>query len=60
MWKRFYRNPATCSWKNRKYSASTIDDSVIMCDDIIDEETKSNNEETKTVATNFNEKKYNL
>ena len=27
-----------------------------MCDDIIDAEAKSNNEETKIVATNFNEK----
>ena len=41
-------SPATCSCKNDKYLASTIDDSVIMCDEII--------EETKTVKTNFNEK----
>ena len=43
-------NPATCSCKNGKYLASIIDDSVIMCDKIIEEE-------TKTVPTNFNEKK---
>ena len=42
-------NPATCSCKNIKYLASIIDNSVIMCDEII--------EETKTVPTNFNEKK---
>ena len=40
-------NPATCSCKNGKYLASIIDDSVITCNEII--------EETKTVITNFNE-----
>ena len=29
-------NPATCSCENAKYLASIIDDSVIMCDEIID------------------------
>ena len=42
-------NPATCSCENAKYLASIIDDSVITCDKIIDEE-------TKTVTTNFSEK----
>ena len=41
-------NPATCSYKNGKYLASIIDDSVNACDKII--------EETKTVTTNFDEK----
>ena len=41
-------NPVTCNCENGKYLASVIGDSVIMCDDII--------EETKTVATSFNEK----
>ena len=41
-------NPATCSCKNGKYLASITDDSVIMCDKIV--------EETKTVPTMFNEK----
>ena len=41
-------NPVTCNCENGKYLASVIDDSVIMCDDII--------EETKTVTTSFNEK----
>ena len=41
-------NSATCSCENSKYSPRIIDDSVIMCDEII--------EETKTVTTNFNEK----
>ena len=35
-------NPATCSYKNGKYLASIIDDSMITCDEIIDaKETKS-------------------
>ena len=38
--------------------ASIIDNSVITCDEIIDAEAKSNNEETKSFF--FNEKKYNL
>ena len=42
-------NPTTCSCKNGKYLPNIIDDSVITCDDII--------EETKTIPTNFNEKK---
>ena len=42
-----------------------MEDSAIMCDGVIesyheDVETKSNDEKTKTVPTNFNEKKYNL
>ena len=51
-------NPVTCSCENGKCIGSVIDDSVIMCDEII-EETK--NILTKTVLTkivprNFNEK----
>ena len=42
-------NPVTCSCGNVKYLASTIDDSVITFDEII--------EETKVVLKNFNEKK---
>ena len=45
--------PTTCSCKYDKYLASIIDDSVIMCDEVIE----SYNEETKTVARKFNEKK---
>ena len=43
-------NPAACNCENGKYLASIMDDSAIMCDEIIE----SYNEETKTV---FNEKK---
>ena len=45
-------NPATCSCKNGKNLASIIDDSVITWNVII--------EETKTIQTNFNEKKCDL
>ena len=41
----------TCSCENGKYLAIIIDNSVIMFDEIIDDE------ETKIVSTNFNEKK---
>ena len=43
-------NPATCSCENDKYLASIIDDSVITCDEII--------EETNSIPTNFNEKNW--
>ena len=46
-------NPATCSCENGKYLASIMDDSAITCDQVIE----SNDEETKTIPTNFNEKK---
>ena len=40
-----------------------MDDSAIICDEVIDEERakkqRANNEETKTILTNFNEKKAN-
>ena len=49
-------NPATCNCENGKYLASIIDNSGIICDNVI----KSYDEETKTIPTNFNEKKYNL
>ena len=44
-------NPATCSCKNRKYLGSITDDSVIMCDEIIDMDAGSKlcNKETKTL-----------
>ena len=45
-------NPATCNCENGKYLASIIDNSGIICDNVI----KSYDEETKTIPTNFNEK----
>ena len=46
VYKKYYIcNTTTCSCENGKYSASTIDDSVIMCN------------RNKTISTNFNDKK---
>ena len=42
--------------KNKKYFTSIMDDSKIMCDEIIE----SYGEEIKIVPTNFNEKNNNL
>ena len=40
-----------CIYENRKYLASIMDDSVIMCDEVVE----SCDEEIKTIPTNFNE-----
>ena len=57
VWEKDYVwNPATCNCENGKYLASIMDDSVITCNEIIE----SYYEETKTILTNFNEKKYTL
>ena len=45
-------HPATCSCENGKCLASIMDDSAIVCDDVI----KSYDEEIKIIPTNFNEK----
>ena len=38
MWKKgCFSNPAACSCKNGKYARSIICDSVIMCDEMIEE-----------------------
>ena len=50
-------NTAICSCENGKYLANIKDGSVITCDEIIDAETKSYNEKTKTIPTNFDKKK---
>ena len=61
--KNYVFNPTTWSCENGKYLASIMDDSAITCDEITesykedaDVEAKSN-DETKTIPTNFNEKK---
>ena len=41
-------SPATCSCENGKYLASVIDNSMVTCDEVL--------EETKTIPTKFNEK----
>ena len=44
---------STCSAENGKYLASIMNDSAIICDEVIE----SYNEEIKTVPINLNEKK---
>ena len=34
--KRYVWNPATCRYENGKYLASSMDDSAIICDEVID------------------------
>ena len=46
-------NSATCNCDNGKYLASSIDDSMITCPEVM----KSCEEEIKTIPTNFNENK---
>ena len=46
-------NPSTCSCKNGKYLASIMDDSAFTYDELIE----SYNKKTKTIPTNFSEKK---
>ena len=48
----YVSNPATCTCENGKYLASIMDDSVIICDEVIE----SYDEEIKTITTNFDEK----
>ena len=51
--KKIVWNPATCSCENGKNLASIMDNSAIICDEVIE----SYDEETKTIPTHFNEKK---
>ena len=51
--KDYVRNPSKCICENWKYLASIMDDSMIICDEVI----TSYKEEVKTIPTNFNEKK---
>ena len=55
MWgsKDYTWNPSKRCFENGKYLASTMDDSVILHDELIG----SYDKETKTVPTNFDEKK---
>ena len=56
--KKIVWNPSTCNSENGMCLGitSNMDNSAIMCDEIIESYCK----QTKTVPTNFNEKKYNL
>ena len=51
--KDYVQNPSTCSCENGDYLASIMDDSTIICDEVIE----SYDEKIKTIPTNFNEKK---
>ena len=50
--KEYVWSPTTCICENGKYLASIMDDSAIICDEVI----KSCNKEVKTFPTFFNEK----
>ena len=53
-------NPATCTCENGKYLVSIMDNSAIICDEVIDVDAKVSpnyDDKTKTIPTNFNEKK---
>ena len=49
MWKDYTWNPTSCSCENGQYLASITDNSLITCDEII--------EQTKTTPTTVNKKK---
>ena len=51
--KNYIWNPSKCSCKNGKSLAGIMNDSAIACDEVIE----SYGKETKTIPTNFNEKK---
>ena len=54
MWREHVCNPITCICENGKYLACTMDDSVIMCDEIIyAEETNFNEEYITCKKQNF-------
>ena len=46
-------NPPTCNYENKKYLASIMDDSAIICDEVIDADADAELND----QTNFNEKK---
>ena len=50
------KNPTACNCENRKYLASIMDVTTIICDEVI----KSYDEKIKTIPKNSNEKKYDL
>ena len=55
--KKIVWNPAICSFENRKYLASIMDKSVIICDEVIDVDAEAkSNDEIKTILTNIYEK----
>ena len=58
--KKYIWSPAKCSYKKWEIIRKCywiIGSSVVICDEIIDEEAKSYNEETKTIPITFNNNK---
>ena len=49
--KKYVWNRSTCICENGKYLAGIMDDSVVICDKVIE----SNDEEIKTIPISFNE-----
>ena len=53
-------NLVSCNCENFKYLASIMDDSAINCGEVTNADTrvtlKNNDDETKSIPTNFNEK----
>ena len=49
-------NSSRFTWRNGKYLADIIGDTVIMCGKSMNAKAKPNNESTKTVPTSFNGK----
>ena len=47
MWKNYVWNLSTCNCENGKYLASIMDDSAIICDEIIDVKEKNFNKKKK-------------
>ena len=48
--KSYLSNPAACNSENGKYLATIMDDTIIICDEVI----KSYDEQIKNIPTNFN------
>ena len=54
----YVKKNATCSWKNGKYLANIMNDSVITCDEIIDADVEASTTKLKLTPKNFNENRY--
>ena len=51
--KNYVWNPTTCSCESGKYLVCIMDNSEIICDEVIDEEAKPNDEEKKNSSNKF-------
>ena len=61
IWEKYYIwNPATYSFKNGKYLASVVDDSVITCDEIINADVEVEWQKIKNYYNKFQWEKSNL